>query len=70
VRTFLFRYAFGTEIIRVLGPPDHDGWARVLLRIDVATGDVKPGDPRLGHDVLWMPGFYSLLKSGRIVELT
>jgi hypothetical protein len=70
VRTFLFHYSLGPSRIKVVGEPDYDGWARVLLHINAETGEVRPGDTRPHSDVLWMPGLEPLLKSGHVEELT
>lgn len=70
VRTFLFYTGSWRETIKVMGPPNYDGWARVLLYIDTKTGEVTPGQTGPGQDVLWMPGFERLLREGAVTELT
>lgn len=70
LRAFLFRYSLGSEVIKVVGPPNEWGWAKVLLRIKVDTGEVTPGEDGPGRDELWMPGFPALLESGHVVELS
>lgn len=70
MRTFLFYVGTDRECVKVMGEPDYDGWARVLLYIDLHTGAVTPGDPRPGRDVRWMPGFQRLLDSGHVMDLS
>jgi hypothetical protein len=69
MRTFLFHYSIGPGRIKVVGEPNGDGWARVLLYIDCETGEVTPGSARPHTDVLWMPGIQALLDSGHVEEL-
>lgn len=68
LRCFLFKYAFGTEVIRWFSTSRDTGWGQQVMVQRLPDGVIE----HTGHDpgaVMWMPGLADLIEAGKVEEL-